>query len=71
MESALSILTNKQREIIALTYGLGGEEPLSLIEIGERVEMSREGVRQLRKKALKILKINMTRNGVKIEMFNN
>lgn len=71
MESALSILTNKQREIIVLTYGLGGEEPLSLIEIGERVEMSREGVRQLRKKALKILKINMTRNGVKIEMFNN
>jgi RNA polymerase primary sigma factor len=71
MESALSSLTSRQREIITLTYGLDGQEPLSLIEIGERVEMSREGVRQLRKKALKILKINMTRNGVKIEMFNN
>jgi len=33
--------------------------------------MSREGVRQLRKKALKILKMNMNRNGFKIEMFNN
>jgi RNA polymerase primary sigma factor len=71
MESALSGLTNRQREIITLTYGLDGQEPLSLIEIGERVEMSREGVRQLRKKALKILKINMSRNGFKIEMFNN
>jgi RNA polymerase primary sigma factor len=71
MESALAGLTNRQREIITLTYGLDGQEPLSLIEIGERVEMSREGVRQLRKKALKTLKINMTRNGVKLEMFNN
>lgn len=71
MESALSGLTNRQREIITLTYGLNGQEPLSLIEIGERVEMSREGVRQLRKKALRILKINMNRSGFKIEMFNN
>jgi RNA polymerase primary sigma factor len=71
MESALSVLTNTQREIITLTYGLGGQEPLSLIEIGERVLMSREGVRQLRKKALKTLKINMTRKGIKLEMFNN
>ena len=71
MELALSNLTYRQKEIIILTYGLNGQEPLSLIEIGERVEMSREGVRQLRKKALKILKINMNRNGFKIEMFNN
>jgi RNA polymerase primary sigma factor len=71
MESALSGLTYRQKEIITMTYGLNGQEPLSLIEIGERVEMSREGVRQLRKKALKILKINMNRNGFKIEMLNN
>jgi RNA polymerase primary sigma factor len=71
MKSALSCLTLKQRQIIALTYGLDGHEPLNLIDIGERVEMSREGVRQLRKKALKILEKNINIRGVKLEMLNN
>jgi RNA polymerase primary sigma factor len=71
MSSILEPLNIKQKEIIELTYGLNGEEPLSLIEIGERVDMSREGVRQVRKKALKIMKINMNRRGIKMEMFEN
>lgn len=71
MKSALSCLTLKQREIITLSYGLNGYEPLNLIEIGQRVEMSGEGVRQLKKKALKILKTNINANGVKLGMFNN
>lgn len=70
MKSAMSSLDEKQREIINMTYGLNGGEPLSLIEIGERVEMSREGVRQSRKKALGILKHKMAVRGIKVEMFN-
>ena len=71
MNTAMSALSSKQRLVITLSYGLDGQEPLSLIEIGERVEMSREGVRQLRQKSLKLLKISMRRQGIKLDMFSN
>jgi RNA polymerase primary sigma factor len=62
-------LSDKQRQIIFYSYGLGGGEPLSLIEIGEKMEMSREGVRQVREKALKLLRINIRKAGLKSELF--
>jgi len=71
MDSAMSVLSDKQRAIINLSYGLDGEDPLNLIEIGEKVDMSREGVRRVREKALKLLKISMRRKGIKLDMFNN
>lgn len=71
METAMSNLSPKQKLVITLSYGLDGKEPLSLIEIGERVEMSREGVRQIRQKSLKLLKLSMRRKGIKLDMFNN
>jgi RNA polymerase primary sigma factor len=71
MKSAMSTLSLKQKMVINLTYGLDGQEPLNLIEIGERVEMSREGVRKLRDKSLNLLKINMVRQGIKLDMFSN
>ena len=67
----MTTLDCRQKEIINLTYGLNGEEPLSLVEIGEKVDMSREGVRQVRKKALRLIKINMNRRGIKMELFEN
>ena len=71
MDSIMTTLDCRQKEIINLTYGLNGEEPLSLVEIGEKVDMSREGVRQVRKKALRLMKINMNRRGIKMELFEN
>ena len=71
MDSIMTTLDCRQKEIINLTYGLNGEEPLSLVEIGEKVDMSREGVRQVRKKALRLIKINMNRRGIKMELFEN
>jgi RNA polymerase primary sigma factor len=71
MDSVMSALSPKQREIINLSYGLDGSEPLSLIEIGEKVEMSREGVRQVKQKTLKLLNRNMRLRGIKPDMFNN
>ena len=62
-------LSDKQRQIIFYSYGLGGGEPLSLIEIGDKMEMSREGVRQVREKALKLLRINIRTAGLKSELF--
>jgi RNA polymerase primary sigma factor len=70
MGKSLSKLSVKEKEIITLTYGLDGSEPMTLIEIGERVDMSREGVRRAREKALKRLKRDMSIGGIKFEMFN-
>lgn len=67
---AMSKLSVNQRTVITLSYGLDGEQPLSLIEIGEKVDMSREGVRQMRNKALKVLNRCLKSNGIKIDAFN-
>lgn len=65
----MSKLNDKQREVINLSYGLNGNEPLSLVEIGDKIDMSREGVRQVREKALKIMKVTIKKHGIKSELF--
>lgn len=70
LNSAMAKLSVNQRIIINLSYGLDGEQPLSLVEIGEKVDMSREGVRQMRNKALRILKLALKSSGAKMDMFN-
>jgi len=70
MGKMLSSLSGRQKEVIILSYGLNGEAPLNLVEIGEKIEMSRECVRQTKQKALKLLKIYMRKKGLKMEMFD-
>jgi RNA polymerase primary sigma factor len=62
-------LSVKERVVIQLSYGLDNNEPLTLIEIGQKLQMSREGVRQVREKALKILSKGIKRSGIKSELF--
>jgi RNA polymerase primary sigma factor len=54
-----SLLTIKEREraIIVLFFGLGTNHPLSLEEIGEKFELTRERVRQIKDQALKRLQM--------------
>lgn len=54
ISDALTILSPREREIISLCYGLGCSE-MSLEEIGDRYELTRERVRQVREKALRKL----------------
>lgn len=49
---SLSILTERQKEVICLFYGIGIEQPLSLEDIGMRFCLTRERVRQIKDKAL-------------------
>lgn len=49
---ALTTLSVREAEIIKLYFGLGEERPLTLEEIGERYGMSRERIRQIKKKAI-------------------
>jgi len=53
---AISTLTYREREILIYYYGLNGNIPLTLEEIGNKLDLTRERVRQLREKAVKKLK---------------
>jgi RNA polymerase primary sigma factor len=53
---SLSTLTEREREIVVLFFGLGSSSPLSLEEIGEKFNLTRERVRQIKDKALQRLR---------------
>jgi len=42
----------REAEVLKLRFGLTGEEPLTLKQIGERLDLTRERVRQLQRSAL-------------------
>ena len=52
---ALALLDERERTVLVLRYGLYGSEPTTLDEIGRRLGVSRERVRQLETGALKRL----------------
>jgi RNA polymerase primary sigma factor len=52
LKNALAELSERERAILTLRYGLGDEEPTSLEEIGRRLGITRERVRQLESDAL-------------------
>ncbi len=53
---SLSTLTQREGDIVRLYYGLNGKYPLTLEEIGEQFELTRERVRQIKEKAIRRLK---------------
>jgi DNA-directed RNA polymerase, sigma subunit (sigma70/sigma32) len=56
IEEMLDKLPEKERRVIELRFGLRGEEPKTLREIGEILNISRERVRQLETRALRKLR---------------
>ena len=56
LQHLLSELTSREREVIQMRFGFGGEKPFSLAEIGRCLELSRERVRQIEAKALQKLR---------------
>ena len=52
LNDLLADMSDREATILKLRYGLAGENPLTLKEIGERVSLTRERVRQLEQKAL-------------------
>ena len=55
VERALSTLTERERDIIKLFFGIGGQE-MTLEEIGEQFGLTRERVRQIKEKAIRRLR---------------
>jgi RNA polymerase primary sigma factor len=56
LERALSTLTLREAEVVKLYFGIGQETPLTLEEIGEHFQLTRERVRQIKEKALRRLR---------------
>jgi RNA polymerase primary sigma factor len=56
IERSLSTLSQRERYIIQMFYGLDGSMPLSLDEIGAKFDLTRERVRQIKEKAIRRLK---------------
>lgn len=52
IECALDSLVGREAEILRLYFGLDGEEPMTLDQIGARFGLTRERVRQIKEKAL-------------------
>jgi RNA polymerase sigma factor (sigma-70 family) len=46
VEKLLSGLNDRDRSILILRFGLNGEEPMSYRQIGERLGLTRERIRQ-------------------------
>jgi RNA polymerase primary sigma factor len=56
IQRALNTLSQRERDVLKLYYGLDQENPLTLEEIGEKFKLTRERVRQIKEKAIRRLK---------------
>lgn len=56
IQRSLATLTEKERDVINLYYGIGLNHGLTLDEIGDKFDLTRERVRQIKEKAIRRLK---------------
>jgi RNA polymerase primary sigma factor len=56
VERILSTLTPREQLVIRMRFGIGQDEPFTLEQVGERLSVTRERIRQIEAKALKKLK---------------
>ncbi len=65
INSVLSILPEREAEVIKLYFGLEGENSMTLEEIGDKFNLTRERVRQIKEKAIRRLRHNSKSNILK------
>jgi RNA polymerase primary sigma factor len=56
LSGVLSLLTNREREVLEMRFGLKGEQPRTLEEVGQKFGVTRERIRQIEAKTLSKLK---------------
>jgi RNA polymerase primary sigma factor len=69
LEFVLSTLDERAKKIIKLYFGFDDGKPMNLNEIGDEVGLSREGVRLIKDKSLRILRVRARKLGIKETMF--
>jgi RNA polymerase primary sigma factor len=58
IERSLSTLTDRERDVVKLFFGIGLNHGLTLEEIGAKFDLTRERVRQIKEKAIRRLRHN-------------
>ncbi len=56
VQRALSTLTQREADVVTFYFGLNGEHAMTLEEIGEKFNLTRERVRQIKEKAIRRLR---------------
>jgi RNA polymerase primary sigma factor len=56
VKQALATLTQREADVVGLYFGLDGSTPLTLEEIGDQFNLTRERVRQIKEKAIRRLR---------------
>jgi len=56
LNDVLDTLSESERQIIRMRFGLNGFSPMSLQQIGDRFKLSKERIRQIEKKAIRRLR---------------
>jgi len=65
IQSMVGELDEKEREVIRMRFGLDGEEPRTLQEIGEEMALSRERIRQIESRAKEKLRRSREAQGLR------
>ena len=63
--NALSSLDNREAEVIRLSFGIGRNQKATLEEIGDKFNLTRERIRQIKENALRKLRISKKSNKLK------
>jgi RNA polymerase primary sigma factor len=61
----LEILSPREIQVVSAYYGLDGTKPMTLEEIGERYDLTRERVRQIKERAIRRMRKSINRNAIK------
>jgi RNA polymerase primary sigma factor len=56
IDRAINTLTKREADVVKLYFGLNEKHPMTLEEIGEKFDLTRERVRQIKEKAIRRLK---------------
>ncbi len=71
IERALETLTPREADVVRLYFGLGDFQPMTLEEIGETFDLTRERVRQIKEKAIRRLKhTSRSKTPVTLSIYN-
>ena len=66
IERSLFGLAAREGDVIRLFFGLSGNQPLTLEEIAEKFDLTRERVRQIKEKAIRRLRHNNRSNSLRV-----
>ena len=64
-ERSLGTLTEREREVVRMFFGIGLDHPMTLEDIGEALDITRERVRQIKDKAINKLRSTHRSKGLK------